>query len=324
VSAGIGTAAFIGASTYSTVNPEGPGASILGGASTGAMIGMLFGPKGMIAGAILGGLMSWVGDISKSSDALKDVMEPIGDAFEAIGQTLGPTFQSLWDVLGSTVGIFQGLFPVFDSFKEETSSTNKVITGLKIILTPVVLAFQLIEQVANSLAWAFKGAELSIAKFRLFLSNLNPAKDPRKNILLRSRVDVLEEEFEKRGEAFGESFERHSKTNWNWFDMGDEEKRRAMGGPVLRNTPYLVGERGPELYVPRQDGTILSNMQLMGINKLNKDDRPNVSANFNVTFNVDSRFNRNNIEEIKEPIIAIINQAWEQATIGTASRGAIV
>ncbi len=34
---------------------------------------------------------------------------------------------------------------------------------------------------------------------------------------------------------------------------------RANGGPVNANTPYIVGERGPELYVPSGNGTIIPN-----------------------------------------------------------------
>ena len=34
---------------------------------------------------------------------------------------------------------------------------------------------------------------------------------------------------------------------------------RAMGGPVWAGMPYIVGERGPELVVPRQDGTVIPN-----------------------------------------------------------------
>ncbi len=36
-------------------------------------------------------------------------------------------------------------------------------------------------------------------------------------------------------------------------------ERRAGGGPVNRNRPYLVGEEGPELYVPHFSGTIIPN-----------------------------------------------------------------
>jgi hypothetical protein len=34
---------------------------------------------------------------------------------------------------------------------------------------------------------------------------------------------------------------------------------RAAGGPVAAGVPYLVGERGPELFVPRGSGTIVPN-----------------------------------------------------------------
>lgn len=37
---------------------------------------------------------------------------------------------------------------------------------------------------------------------------------------------------------------------------------RAMGGPVTAGTPYLVGERGPELMVPRVSGDVVPNHQL--------------------------------------------------------------
>jgi hypothetical protein len=37
---------------------------------------------------------------------------------------------------------------------------------------------------------------------------------------------------------------------------------RAMGGPVSANTPYIVGERGPELFVPGTSGGIVPNNKL--------------------------------------------------------------
>ena len=39
---------------------------------------------------------------------------------------------------------------------------------------------------------------------------------------------------------------------------------RANGGPVLPKTTYLVGERGPELFVPSGAGSILPNDRLIG------------------------------------------------------------
>ena len=39
----------------------------------------------------------------------------------------------------------------------------------------------------------------------------------------------------------------------------------ANGGPVGRRNPYMVGERGPELFVPNQSGNIIPNHDLAGI-----------------------------------------------------------
>jgi hypothetical protein len=41
---------------------------------------------------------------------------------------------------------------------------------------------------------------------------------------------------------------------------------RATGGPVSRGSPYMVGENGPEMFVPTQSGNIVSNekMSAMG------------------------------------------------------------
>jgi len=39
---------------------------------------------------------------------------------------------------------------------------------------------------------------------------------------------------------------------------------RAMGGQVNKNTPYMVGERGRELFVPNQSGSIVPNHQIGG------------------------------------------------------------
>jgi phage-related minor tail protein len=49
---------------------------------------------------------------------------------------------------------------------------------------------------------------------------------------------------------------------------------RARGGPVKGGSPYIVGERGPELFTPNSSGNITPNHQLGG--------------STNVTVNVDA------------------------------------
>lgn len=38
---------------------------------------------------------------------------------------------------------------------------------------------------------------------------------------------------------------------------------KAAGGPISANTPYLVGERGPEIIWPSQGGTVMTNVDMM-------------------------------------------------------------
>ena len=55
---------------------------------------------------------------------------------------------------------------------------------------------------------------------------------------------------------------------------------RAMGGPVSPHTPYLVGEHGPELFVPSTAGSVQSNGSMRGMTVVN---------NFTIQGNVDKR-----------------------------------
>lgn len=53
------------------------------------------------------------------------------------------------------------------------------------------------------------------------------------------------------------------------IDMSKLPKRRAMGGPVTAGQPYIVGEEGPELFMPRQSGAIVPNGASVGAQTLN-------------------------------------------------------
>jgi TP901 family phage tail tape measure protein len=60
------------------------------------------------------------------------------------------------------------------------------------------------------------------------------------------------------------------------FDVGAMIPGRAKGGPVSSGQTYMVGERGPELFVPSRSGTIVANDKMGG-------------SNVNVVVNVDAK-----------------------------------
>jgi hypothetical protein len=43
---------------------------------------------------------------------------------------------------------------------------------------------------------------------------------------------------------------------------------KALGGPVMPNMPYVVGEKGPELFMPKTAGTIVPHNQAVGSGRL--------------------------------------------------------
>jgi hypothetical protein len=75
---------------------------------------------------------------------------------------------------------------------------------------------------------------------------------------------------------------------------------RAMGGPVSAGTPYLVGERGPEIVVPNSSGTVVPNNALGG----------NV---YSPTINVYGDLSQEMLERVRQTVDAQFAR-WQRAT----------
>jgi hypothetical protein len=67
---------------------------------------------------------------------------------------------------------------------------------------------------------------------------------------------------------------------------------RAEGGPVGAGNPYIVGERGPELFVPRNSGSIISNDRLSGASM--------GGGGVNITYNIAAGVSRAELAPILE------------------------
>ena len=78
---------------------------------------------------------------------------------------------------------------------------------------------------------------------------------------------------------------------------------RAMGGPVSGSTAYVVGERGPELFVPQGSGTIIPNNRMGG---------GGTTINLTVNGAIDS-------ESTARQIVRILNDSQARGTLGSAS-----
>lgn len=90
---------------------------------------------------------------------------------------------------------------------------------------------------------------------------------------------------------------------------------KAIGGSVSSNTPYLVGERGPELFVPGGNGTIIPNKNMGGGSSGNT-----ISVNVDARGSSDPAAVRAQVQKgILEAAPAIIAAA-EQRTINSIRR----
>jgi|TARA_R100000479_G_scaffold49352_1_gene22792 hypothetical protein len=86
----------------------------------------------------------------------------------------------------------------------------------------------------------------------------------------------------------------------------------ADGGPVSKNQPYIVGEEGPELFVPNKSGTIVPNNMMpqagsSGGSAMGGD----VTVNFNIN-TVDAAGMDELLVDRRTTIVGIINQALNQ------------
>jgi len=76
---------------------------------------------------------------------------------------------------------------------------------------------------------------------------------------------------------------------------------RLRGGPVSGNTPYIVGEAGPELFVPSSSGNIIPNNHMGG---LGSDAKINISVIYSPTFSSASKAEfEKNISPLIESVI---------------------
>jgi hypothetical protein len=55
-----------------------------------------------------------------------------------------------------------------------------------------------------------------------------------------------------------------ARSNPSTAPMGRAREQRALGGFVGAGMPYLVGERGPELFVPAMSGAVVANAAIGG------------------------------------------------------------
>jgi hypothetical protein len=195
--------------------------------------------------------------------AVQKLAEELGPKLTPIFQTLTgyirdyviPTFQAIWQFITEFVipAFSKALTPVIDGLRSAFEKVTSKIAENEDKFKPLLALFKVIATfvrdvyapvIGKILGTAFDvlGSAISfvIGLFANLVDVVNNAFNAIKNIVNFIKNNPVTK-------AIGGAID-------NIFGGG-----RAMGGPVSRGTSYVVGERGPELFVPNTSGKIIPN-----------------------------------------------------------------
>jgi hypothetical protein len=91
---------------------------------------------------------------------------------------------------------------------------------------------------------------------------------------------------------------------------------KAIGGPVTAGSPYIVGEKGPELFMPNSSGTIIPNNKLSGSSAPSKDSSVQVNIINNAPAEVSTTERTDgNGNQILDVTINAVKNEWQEVSL---------
>ncbi len=194
--------------------------------------------------------------VQKLAEELGPKLTPIFKALtEYISNFVIPTFKAIWKFITEFVipAMRDFLTPIIDSLRSAFEKVAGKIKENEEQLKPLIEAFKATAVFVRDVLAPVMGFVLGKA-FDQLGKSLGFAID-----LLATYVDLLNKFYNiiKKIASFTISNQRLDFLP-NLLPEGFGGGR-AMGGPVSSGTSYVVGERGPELFVPNTSGTIVPN-----------------------------------------------------------------
>lgn len=213
------------------------------------------------------------------AEALLEPLRGIADRIKGIRRVAAAGLLSDKDALKAELLLLKEISKELDqTSKNATASVSKVKDSTKTLLEEISSA---VDDAARTMTDAF-------------IDFATGAKGSFKDMVNSMLTDIARLIFRK-------SIAEPLATGISGF-IGGLFSPKALGGPVSGGTPYLVGERGPELFVPSGSGTIIPNGEVGG---------GNLSVNFSITAN-DTRGFDQLLQERKGQIVGMINSAMEK------------
>ncbi len=104
-------------------------------------------------------------------------------------------------------------------------------------------------------------------------------------------------------------------------------RRRAKGGKTKKNEPYLVGELGPEIFQPDQDGEISSYQKTKRLFEGPKKPSKSTTVNFNPTININVSGGGDS-DEVAKKVAAIVGEEiqkqWQKIKLSLGDDGEVI
>jgi hypothetical protein len=242
--------------------------------------------------------------VQKLAEELGPKLTPVFTALtEYIRDFVIPTFKDIWSFITVFVipAISAVLTPVIDALRTSFEQVTTKLAENEEKLKPLVALFKTVAAfvrdylapvIGTQLKFAFTalGTALSIIidNFATLVSTVNNAYNAIKKL-----VKFIDENPIALGSTGIAGFGLQK-----LFGGG-----RAMGGPVNAGTTYMVGERGPELFMPNASGTIIPNNKLSGGGTV---------INLTVNGAIDG-------ESTARQIVRILNDSQARGTLGSAA-----
>jgi len=196
--------------------------------------------------------------VSKLNDYIREIDE-IKKAYKELGlvapniELSGPIFavdEAIKDVKYNLKGLKEDFTTFNQSIQQEFQVLSKVFGD---ILTPAFDSFfQAFEQGKDPVQAFFQGFADGVKRLIQEMIRLAAISGI---ISLASGGSISFTQAFGQLTGFGGNRRNNALANLNLSGL----RGRALGGPVSGNTPYLVGERGPELFVPSVSGGIVPN-----------------------------------------------------------------
>jgi hypothetical protein len=171
-------------------------------------------------------------------------------------------------------------------------------------------------------------------------SVVNTAQDSIMNLLPKKLTETLKfftEEIPKKLKEFASNLGTSMLDSVKNFNLGkavldkwEEIKsgfmgQREVGGPVIRGTSYIVGERGPEIFTPGQSGNILTNRELNSLaSRASSGSSGGSNVSFNITINATGLAGNDIAAAIQPAVMQVLDTAWSRSNSNIVTRGATV